>query len=458
VTLDPDACYAALKTRDARFDGRFFTGVRTTGIYCRPVCPARTPKRGNVTFFSSAAAAEEAGFRACRRCRPDTAPGSAAWAGTSSVVQRALRLIEDGALDDGSVDDLADRLGLGARQLRRLFREHLGAPPSRFATTRRAHFARRLLETTSLPITQVAQAAGFGSLRRFHEVMRASFGAPPGELRRGASGDAERFEVAVRVAAPYDFERLVRFFETRAVPGMERTGEGVYARTLRVGERTGWVEARCVGESLRLAIDVGLAPVALQVVSRMRRQLDADADAETIEAHLAEDPVLDVSARPGLRVPGVVSLFEAAVRAVLGQQVSRKAARTLTSRLVAAHGLRVGDRGRAFPLADALVDAELRGVPEARASAVRGVARLFVEQGDDALARLEEVRGVGPWTRAYAALRSGDCDALPASDLILKRALGVTAREVETRTRRWRPYRAYGVMHAWTAYGEEVET
>ncbi|MHB8079167.1 MAG: AlkA N-terminal domain-containing protein [Candidatus Krumholzibacteriia bacterium] len=479
MTLDPDICYRAVASRDARFDGRFFTAVTTTGVYCRPVCPARTPGRPNVRFFTCAAAAEEAGFRPCRRCRPETAPGSPAWIGAPVTVRRALRLIEAGALDGRGADvaTLAARLGIGDRHLRRLFADHLGASPIAVAQTRRAHFARLLVDQTDLPLTRIALAAGFGSVRRFNAALRATFGAPPSALRR-APGAAEPGVVTLRLPyrPPLAWAALLAFLRERAIPGVESVDATTYRRTVRAGEAAGVIAIRPAGRPahLELSAPVALAPALGDLVARARRLCDLDADPAVIDRDLRRDPLLAPRVRtgPGLRVPGAWDRFELAVRAVLGQQVSVAAARTLAGRLAATLGEPLADPPadgpvRLFPTPAALAAADLArlGLTGARAATLVRLAtevrdgRLDLDDAadpDDLRARLEALPGIGPWTAQYVALRAlGDPDAFPAGDLGVRRALAVgdgppaTAAAAQSRAEAWRPWRAYATLHLW---------
>src|SRR5215470_8845052 len=350
VNLDRDVCYRALQARDPRFDGRLFVGVRTTGIYCRPICPARTPKLENVLFYASAAAAQEAGFRPCLRCRPESSPDLAAWGGTSSTVSRALALIADGALDgdDAHVERLALRIGIGERQLRRLFRKHLGASPIAVAQTRRVLFAKQLLHETRMRMVDVAFAAGFGSLRRFNETFRRLYSRSPSTLRhsrsRAAVGGRDRSGITLTLsyAAPYDWPAIIGFLAARAIPGIEVVEPERYRRTIEVDGCQGTIEVTRVRGRDALAATIRCADVQTlpAIVRRIRRVFDLDADVGTITAHLAKDPRLAplVAARPGLRMPGAWDGFEMAVRAVLGQQITVTAARRLAGKLVAAHG------------------------------------------------------------------------------------------------------------------------
>jgi AraC family transcriptional regulator of adaptative response / DNA-3-methyladenine glycosylase II len=478
--LDRDACYRALRARDARYDGRFYTAVVSTGVFCRPVCPARTPRPDRCLFFPSAAAAHAAGFRPCLRCRPELAPGVAGWNGTASTVGRALALIGDGAWRDGDdVEALAERLGVGARHLRRLFAEHLGAPPVAVAQAQRVLLAKRLLAESSLPMAEVALAAGFGSVRRFNAVMRRTFGRPPRELRaaRAGAGPADRGEVTLRLAhrAPYHWPAMLSFLGARALPGVEEVHDGEYRRTFALDGAAGAVAVRAGPSGDHLVARIRLSRVAAlpAVVGRVRRLLDLDADAPAIDAHLAADRALAplVAARPGLRVPGAWEPFELAVRAVVGQQISVAAARTVAGRIAAAFGERLPGGGVAFPTAERLAGARLEGLglTRARAAALgalsRAVAddpRLLEPRGtlDEMVARLSTLPGVGRWTAQYVAMRAlREPDAFPEGDLGLLRALerrGVrpSPAALLRRAEAWRPWRAYAALHLWNAGAE----
>jgi AraC family transcriptional regulator of adaptative response / DNA-3-methyladenine glycosylase II len=475
---DHDACYRVLRARDARFDGRFFVCVRTTGVYCRPICPARPPRPENCLFLPSAAAAQAAGFRPCLRCRPEASPETAAWRGTANTVTRAIRLIAEGALDGGDVRALAGRLGIGDRHLRRLFDRHVGASPLAVAQTRRLLFAKRLIDETTLPMTEVALAAGFRSLRRFHAVVRRTWGRPPRALRRGPAAAAGGTAVTLRLpfVPPYDWDALVAFLAARAVPGVEAVCDGVYRRTIACTAGHGVVAVRRAPGAPHLVATIRVPDTRelATVVGRLRRLFDLDADPRTIDAHLAADPRLAplVGARPGLRVPGAWDPFELAVRAILGQQVSVAAATTLAGRLVAAHGeplapaLADGELRAVFPGPAALAAADLRrvGLPGARAHALAAfaaaVARapelLATAAGlDAAVGRLCALDGVGAWTAHYVAMRAlREPDAFPTGDLGVARALATGdgrpgPRAVAAVAEAWRPWRAYAVLHLW---------
>ena len=347
MDLDFEACRRAFVTRDPRFDGRIFGGVKTTGIYCRPICPARTPKPQNMTFYPSAAAAQDAGYRPCLRCRPETSPDLGAWRGTSNTVSRALALIEAGAMDAGDVDALAARLGVGERQLRRLFRQHLGASPVSVAQTRRVLLAKQLIQETRLPMGEVALASGFGSVRRFNETFQQLFGRPPGELRRTRQADipaADGITVRLPYKPPYDWDAIIRFLRDRAIPGIEVVEPGRYARTLAIDGLCGVVivTPRKDG-ALSAEIHFPAMRALPAVIARIRRVFDLSADPTLIGAHLSQDPALAplVAARPGLRAPGAWDGFELAVRAILGQQITVTAARNLAAKLVDRYGAQI---------------------------------------------------------------------------------------------------------------------
>jgi AraC family transcriptional regulator of adaptative response / DNA-3-methyladenine glycosylase II len=481
MDLEHDACYRVVCLRDARFDGRFFTAVKTTGIYCRPICPARTPRCENVTFFPTAAAAQEAGFRPCLRCRPETAPDLGAWRGTSNTVSRALALIEAGALNDASVDALAGRLGVGERQLRRLFRQHLGASPIAVAQTRRVLLAKQLIHETCLPMTEIAFAAGFGSVRRFNETFQALYARAPRALRRASAPDVSagpRGEIALllRYRPPYDWPAMLEFLRRRAIPGIEVVTADAYMRSIELDGTVGMVAVtQAQPNALRATVQFPKLSALPSIIARLRRVFDLAADPIAISAHLAKDPMLAplVKARPGLRVPGAWDGFELAVRAVLGQQITVAAAARLAGRLVAAHGAPLpaplGGLTHAFPRPQMLAAADLTalGMPRRRAAAVSAVAAQVVAdpllfdatgQLDDAVERLRAIRGVGEWTAQYIALRQlREPDAFPADDAGLIRAIahqegrGPSSSELMDRASQWRPWRAYAAQHLWAS-------
>jgi AraC family transcriptional regulator, regulatory protein of adaptative response / DNA-3-methyladenine glycosylase II len=477
--LDRAALDRARQSRDARFDGRFFVAVTTTGIYCRPICPAPSAKTTNVRYYDTAAAAAEAGYRPCLRCRPEAAPGTPAWLGTSAVVRRALRLIHEGALDADSVEALAARVGVGPRHLDRLFARYVGASPLAVAQTRRLHFAKRLLDETDLPITEIALAAGFGSLRRFNDTFLKVYQRSPRELRRQRRDrpDAEQGEaVALRLTfrPPYDWEHVRAFLAKRAVPGVERVDTDGYARTVAAGTGHALVKVRLLEGANALELRVrGAPPGALfQLSSSARRMFDLAADPALIVQSFRTDALLGplVRERPGLRIPGAWDPFECAVRAVLGQQVSVAAGRTLAARIVARAGrpIAVESDGltHLFPTPAALAEANLDGlgITGGRVAALKSLARSvargdldFHASTDEVCAKLAELPGFGDWTAQYIALRAlAEPDAFPAADLVLRRVAArggasLTTRALAARAEVWRPWRAYAVMHLWRA-------
>jgi AraC family transcriptional regulator of adaptative response / DNA-3-methyladenine glycosylase II len=484
--LDADSCYRAVRSRDARFDGRFFTGVLTTGIYCRPICSAKLPRRENVRFFECAAAAEEAGLRPCRRCRPETAIGSPAWLGTSGTVSRALTRIADGALDGDGVEPLASRLGIGSRQLRRLFATHLGASPRSLAQTRRIHFARQLVDETALPITEIALASGFSSVRRFNAAFLQTFRLAPRDVRKGAKRGTEpspgTIDLRLPFRPPLDWPWLLGFLEGRAIEGVEEVEGGIYRRTVTVEGFRGVIEVKAApdGKALVLRVPVAASRSLLSIVRRARRLFDLDCDPGEIRARLGRDATIGrvLERLPGIRVPGAWDGFEIAVRGILGQQVSVAGARTLAGRLVELYGERVPvERGpsRLFPRPEALASVRVAriGIPGSRWNAIRSLSREvargavdldFGSSSDATRERLLRVPGIGPWTAQYIVMRAlGDPDAFPAEDLGIRRALGrggalAEVAAVQRRSERWRPWRAYAVMALWSRdHGRDVQ-
>lgn len=473
LTEDPDTCYRAVKSRDHRFDGLFYTAVRTTGIYCRPSCPAITPRRRNVTFFRTAGAAQLAGFRACKRCRPDATPGSPEWDVAADTAGRAMRLISDGVVEREGVGGLASRVGYTPRHLTRVLTHELGAGPLALARARRAQTARTLIESTTMPIADIAFAAGFTSIRQFNDTVRAVYASTPTRLRQRAlprPSDSTALELRLAVRQPFAASDLLRFLAVRVVPGVEEVDGATYARSLRLPHGDGHVavvldenQAGYVPCTLRLG-DLRDLPAA---VERVRRLLDADCDPVAVEDHLAGDPVLGgvVRQRPGLRVPGHVDGVEVAVRAVLGQQVSVARARSLAALLVARHGdPATSGPGRLFPSAEAIaqVDATDLPMPRTRAAALVGLCRVLAsgELRLDRSAPRADVRrallalpGVGPWTAGYISMRAlGDPDVLLTTDVGVRQGLtvvGVDPRRAEEVAQSWRPWRSYAQMHLW---------
>lgn len=483
MELDVDACYRAVCSRDRRFDGVFYTAVRTTGIYCRPSCPARTPAQANVTFHRSAAAAQAAGFRACKRCLPDATPGSPEWDVAATAAGRAMRLIADGVVDREGVDGLARRMGYTPRHLNRLLLAELGAGPLALARARRAQTARILIETTSLGLAEVAFAAGFASVRQFNETVREVYAATPSQLRghRARAGGGGVMQLRLAVRTPYAGGALLRFLADHAVPGVEVVHGSTYARTLDLPHGPGVVELELadlagpgtafVPAAFRLSDlrDTGAA------VERVRRILDADCDPVAVGHHLGGDPLLAglVATTPGLRVPGAPDGAELAVRTIVGQQVSVAGARTVLGRLVAAHGTPF-DAGvigltHLFPAADVIagIDPEALPMPRARGRALNtlaaalGSGELALDRGadrDDVRAALLALPGIGPWTADYIALRAlAHPDVFLPTDVGLKRALsrlGAAGLDAEAA---WRPWRSYASLYLWNSLDQAVE-
>jgi AraC family transcriptional regulator of adaptative response / DNA-3-methyladenine glycosylase II len=479
MKIEDELCYRALVARDTRFDGVFFVGVRTTGIYCRPVCTARTPGRARCRFFASAALAEQAGFRPCLRCRPELAPGHAPVDSARTMARAAAARIEAGALDaGGSLEDLAASLGLSSRQLRRAVRKELGVSPVELAQTNRLLLAKRLIAETQLPMVQVAFAAGFESVRRFNALFRSHYRLTPSALRRsssnGIASDSLRLVLAYR--PPLDWGAMLRFLAARAIPGVECVSDGAYQRTVGIGERRGWLKVSAVAGRNLLAVDLAtsLAPALPSILVRLRNLFDLDARPDVIAGHLALDPLLAplVRQHPGLRVPGAFDPFELGLRAILGQQVSVRGASTLAGRFAQRFGEAIetplGCLNRLTPAAEVLAAARTStlaglGLPTARAESVRNLARavasrqIDLEPGVDpagVIAQLEELPGIGPWTAQYIAMRALRWpDAFPSGDLGLVKATRMKAG-LERAAEKWRPWRAYAAMHWWESLNE----
>ncbi|MEQ8207019.1 MAG: Ada metal-binding domain-containing protein [Woeseia sp.] len=464
--------------RDARFDGRFYIGVLTTGIYCRPICPAVAPKRENVQLYPSAAAAGEAGFRPCLRCRPECSPGTPAWAGTSTTVSRGLRLIDGGVLDDGNVEVLAAKLGVTSRHLRRLFTRHVGASPQAVAHTRRLHFAKRLIDETALSMSDVAIAAGYGSVRRFNAAFRTTYDRTPRELRQSRAGKSRRsgragLTVRVPYRSPYSWTDVLRFYGMRAIPGVEEIDGDVYRRSLRLGEAECIIELQAHANDGFLSLRMQNVPTEriYEVVQKVRDVFDLDAPIDDICAALATDDRMRalLSLQAGVRVPGCWDGFELAVRAILGQQISVKAATTLSGRVASRYGtpLRepVGSLTHFFPDAAQLVRARFNniGIVQSRADTLRRLAGAVLTRNvsfdplqdmQDFHEQFTAIKGIGDWTAQYVMMRAlKNPDAFPASDLGLVKALcpgeRVSPATLATRAENWRPWRAYAAMLLW---------
>jgi AraC family transcriptional regulator of adaptative response / DNA-3-methyladenine glycosylase II len=481
---DFDARYRALCSRDRRFDGLFFIGVTSTGVYCRPSCPAITPKRSNVRFYPTAAAAQGAGFRACLRCRPHATPGSPYWNQRSDVATRAIGLIADGVIDREGVGGLARRLAYSERHLHRQLRSELGAGPLALARAQRAQTARMLIESTGLRLIDVAEAAGFSSVRQFNETIRSTYGRSPTELRRGVSHPqphANRGMLTLQLPYrdPLDWQHLLGFLSARAVPGVEEVTHTAYRRTLRLPHGHGVAELSAAGGYVECRLRLSNLGDLAAAVQRCRRLLDLDADPMASAEHLAEDPLLAplVSRTPGMRVPGAVDGPELAIRAVLGQQVSVPGARTSAGHLTSLLGEPLpaadGRLTHLFPTAAAIAScdpATLKG-PMRRRRTLQTLCQLLAEEKIilDPASNREEVRasllaipGIGTWTSEYIAMRAlADPDAFLPSDLAVRRTLEQIGgpsnpKDISTRAQSWRPWRSYAVHHLWAHWVRPV--
>jgi AraC family transcriptional regulator, regulatory protein of adaptative response / DNA-3-methyladenine glycosylase II len=476
LPLDRTSCYRALAAKDTRFDGVFFTGVKTTGIYCRPVCAVKTPRESSCLFFSSAAAAEAAGFRPCLRCRPELAP----YALQQNLAHAVWQRIAAGALNDGDVERLAAEVGLSSRQLRRVLLQHFGVTPVELAQTQRLLFSKKLLQETRLPMADIAYAAGFGSVRRFNALFAQRYGIAPTAIRRAATSkvEGERDALVLRLAyrPPFQWENMLRYLAGRSIAGVETVQGETYLRTVRIGDASGWLCAAHLParHQLVLTLAPSLSAVLMPLLARVRSQFDLDANPALIDACLRQDPLLAarLQALPGLRVPGAFDAFELAVRAVLGQQVSVAGATTLSARLARQFGdtaeTPFAELTHHFPDAAVLAASDVRdiasiGLPQTRAQTICNLAQFAVTGGlnlppgstlEDAVARLKSVRGIGDWTAHYIALRALRFpDAFPAGDLGLQKAAGggtrLTEKQLAARALAWSPWRGYAALTLW---------
>lgn len=464
-----DVCYRAVQSRDARFDGWFFTAVRTTGIYCRPSCPAITPKQRNVTFFASAAAAQRSGYRACKRCRPDTSPGSPEWNARGDLVGRALRLIADGVVDRDGVPGLARRLGYSERQVHRALMAEVGAGPLALARAQRAQTARVLLQTTDMPITDVAFAAGFSSVRQFNETVQDVFASSPTMLRAGRDCSVPTTPNVLTLRLPYrepvDLGWMLDFLGAHAVPGLEAYADGAFTRALRTPNGPAVVSMAAGTGAVQCTVRLHDPRDLVAVVARVRRLLDLDADPQAVDAALGRDPALEVLVRkrPGLRSPGAVDGFETAVRTIVGQQISVGGARTVLGRIVAQYGTVAfdGEPWRLFPSPEVLAAADpaTLPMPRARGRTVQSLAEatergeLVLDPGVDrseARAALLALPGVGPWTADYLGMRTtSDPDVLLTTDLVVRRAAADLGLDLSGGRPDWAPWRSYASYHLW---------
>ena len=479
--------YNALTARDARFDGVFFVGVTSTGIYCRPVCPVRTPKAANCRFFDTPQEAEQEGFRPCLRCRPELAPGNAPVDDAQRIAQLIVQRLEEGHLDEhAGLEEIAEQFELSSRQIRRIIQKELGVPPIQLLLTRRLLLAKQLLTETTLPITEVAFASGFSSVRRFNDAFNRRYGMPPTRLRRKATEDTAAITesrtstLQLSYRPPYDWKGVLAFLAARALKGIEHVTEGSYARTVQLGKATGWIrvtQAKKKKHALLVEFTHSLTPVLPALLSRVRALFDLNARPDVIAKRLGRDARLAaaVKANPGLRVPGAFNGFEMGLRAILGQQVTVKAATTIACRFVEAFGEAIvtpfAELNRLTPaparVAAASVDDIARhGIVAARARSiialaqVQGSGELCLDGGahhnpDDSIKRLAELPGIGPWTAHYIAMRALRWpDAFPKEDIAVRNNLGgVTAKEAEALSQPWRPWRSYAVMHVWGMAG-----
>jgi AraC family transcriptional regulator of adaptative response / DNA-3-methyladenine glycosylase II len=480
MTKDTRGRYKALLARDPRFDGIFFVGVTSTGVYCRPICPVKPPKEANCRFYNSAQEAELAGFRPCLRCRPELAPGNAPVDHTQRMAHSIVQRIEEGNVDEkAALEAIAKEFGLSSRQIRRIIQKELGVPPIQLLLTRRLLRAKQLLTETKLPVTEVAFASGFASLRRFNDAFSTRYGMPPSRLRKSAAHDltngAGTSTLQLSYRPPYDWPGVLAFLQTRQLKDVEWVTENSYARTVHLGDHKGWIKVTQSkkGNSLLLGFTHSLTPVLPALLSRLRNLFDLDARPDLISKQLRKDQRLAGSVRtnPGMRVPGAFNGFEMGLRAILGQQVTVKAATTIAGRLATAFGERTAtpypELNRLTPspfrIARATVDdiAKL-GLPSARSKSIIALARahvsgeLSLDSGahhnpDDTIQRLAALPGIGQWTAHYIAMRALRWpDAFPKEDIAVRNTLGgVTPKQAEEMSQVWRPWRSYAVLHLW---------
>lgn len=480
--MDTQLYEQARQARDPRFDGRFYIGVKTTGIYCRPVCSVKIPMEKNIILYKSAAAASEAGFRPCLRCRPETAPGTPAWMGTSTTVSRALRLISEGALDNAGIESLCDRLGVGPRHLSRLFSQYLGASPKAVAQTRRLHFAKKLLDETDLPITNIALSSGYQSVRRFNDHFKKTYNRTPSALRKSplkltanhsntktTAGQDSAFQLRLSYRPPFDYRGILAFLKFRAIPGVEVVTDNTYSRTIQVGNEVGYlrINNNAKGRWLNIHIELTETIHLFTVLEKVKRLFDLSADPMEINKVFSNDTELEkiVAQNPGQRVPGSWDPFEIAVRAIVGQQVSVKGATTVMGRIAKAYGFQ-SEQGWCFPTASTLAELDTKSLsmPEKRAQAIKDMSAMVAageldlganNEPESLIAQLITIKGIGPWTAHYIAMRAvNDPDAFLHSDLVLlkvaKALLNIdNEKGLLDRSNDWRPFRAYAGMHLW---------
>lgn len=481
MKLENKVCERARRARDPQYDGRFFVAVKTTGIFCRPICPAPLAQEKNVVYYPSAAAASEDGFRPCLRCRPEAAPGSSEWDESADVVRRALVLIRDGYLNDNKVSDLSDRLGISERQLRRFFQKYLGSSPVAVANMHRVFFVKKLMTDVSLSITDIAMAAGFGTIRQCNAMFRKIYGCAPGDLRRSRKGNLKKekgFRGVLKLSyrPPYDWEALLAFLEARLVEGIEMVENGVYYRTLRIEDCHGWVAVSHEADNNQISMDISLESVEylMASVNRLRCLFNLDTDPQVINSVFRSDELLGplIEKSPGMRMPGAWSPFEYSIRAILGQQVSVSAATTIAGRIAEKYGTAPSidtpaGLTRIFPFIEELAEADFDGLgltKRRRATLmalVKAVAekRVSMDPGQDLdnfVRDMTAIPGIGPWTAHYTAMRGfAHPDAFPESDLGILKALeknGVRPKPAEAGkiAEKWRPWRAYAAFLLWS--------
>ncbi|MBL4895043.1 MAG: DNA-3-methyladenine glycosylase 2 family protein [Emcibacter sp.] len=482
--MDNETCYRAILARDKRYDGRFFTAVLTTGIFCRPICPAKPPKLKNCRFMPSAAAATAAGFRPCLRCRPELSPNSPGWLGTSATVTKALRYISDGFLNDHTVPELAEKMGLGERHFRRLFQKHMGTSPKNVALTQRLLMAKQLLTETRLPVSEVAHAAGFQSLRRFNAALKKHFRLSPSDIRKqnGSPLNETRdkstdLTLKMSYSGPYNWQNILNYLGPRAIPGVEHIHKGCYSRTFHLNGKVGsfTVAPQTTAPLLSVTLHTDDITAIPLILSRIRNLFDLDTNIAVVNDHLSQHAALkpSIENNPGHRLIGAWDPFELTVRAILGQQVSVAAATTLTGRLTTRHGLPSGLSCEGlkyiFPSPEILADADLSGlgITGNRMKAIQHLARTVADDPaffqhptnlPDFITHMCALPGIGPWTANYVAMRAmREADAFPSADLVLQKRLQKknhkrpTAKELDVMSEDWRPWRAYAAMLLWAS-------
>ena len=471
MLLDSDACYRAVRARDRRFDGRFYVAVSSTGIYCRPICPARPPKRENMHFYSSAAAAEGAGYRPCLRCRPERAPGLGSVDASSRLASAVIAGIEEHALSSARLGDLAASLGVSDRHLRRVTETELGVSPIELAQTQRLLLAKRLLSDTCLKLTEIAFAAGFGSVRRFNALFKSRYGLNPRSLR-GHADPTGGLRCQLDFRPPLAWENLLAYLRLRAVPGVEWVDATHYRRTVAIDDHQGWmaVSLAASGVALDVELSQSLAPVIGAVIVRVKQLFDLSAAPDAVSASLSQDSKLKAIVRrlPGLRVPGAFDGFELAVRAVLGQQVSVRAATTMAGRWARAFGAEIAtpyvELNRLTPAAHRLEEVSVDeiaalGIIGSRSKCIAALVKAVRERSvvlgsaadvEGQIEGLMRLPGIGPWTAQYIAMRALRWpDAFPGTDLMLLRAAQLNAKQLHARAEGWRPWRAYATHYLW---------